>query len=469
MKLDATKPRAGFILVGILVIVMLGSMVAMSLLFRVQGGESAAVAGAGGEQAWLVAMSGIEEAIKSARSVKPGSVEWRNDPARFKDRLVFDDGSDQWFFTIYSEPDIDSLEPVRHGLTDCASKLNLNKASREMLAKVPGFSQALLDAYLGPKSAAEGEVVPLTSIRSVFDTTERARPARLVALTELFQFRGFTPAVLFGEDANFNFALDANEDDAQTRTPLDNQDGKLDLGLRRYLTVASYEDNRLPISEGVRRVNINDAKDALPAVELPASLTNFIIALRTNSMQISHPVSLLDAKISVKDEKGNAVEVSSGIGKDDLDTVLKHFTCEADEQTPGLINVNTASAAVLATLPGLDDALAERIVSTRSAVSPERRETIAWVLTEGALEMEKFKVVAPYLTSRSLQFEFSVVGFAKPSGRFKSFEVIVDLAGGDGRVAHLRDLTRYGLPFGLESNSQPSGEPSSSPLAANAL
>jgi hypothetical protein len=105
---------------------------------------------------------------------------------------------------------------------------------------------------------------------------------------------------------------------------------------------------------------------------------------------------------------------------------------------------------VLAALPGLDEGLAERIVSARSSVTPEKRATIAWLFTEGALEAAPFKEVAPYLTARSLQFEFNVVGYSKPSGRFKALEVAIDLGKPAHSITRVRDLTRYGLPFQFE-------------------
>lgn len=447
----STAGKKGFILVGILVIVMLGSMVAMSLLFRVQGGESASAAGAGGEQAWLAAMSGVEEAIRVVKNAKLGELEWREDPNKFKGRFVYDDGAERWFYTIYSPADTDSVEPIRYGLTDEASKLNINSATRPMLAVIPGFEQTLLDSYLGAAAPEEGAIVAITSIQSIFATNEVAHAKKLITLSELFQYPGFTPQTLYGEDANFNLQLDPNEDDAEQRSPNDNQDGKLDLGLKRYLTVNSYDLERT--ADGKRKTNINDPNDPLPAVELPEGLTNFIVALRTNSMQIAHPAALLDAKISVKDAKGAAVEVMSGVGKTELETVLKHFTCEAEEENPGLVNVNTAPAPVLAALPGLDEALAERIVSSRAAVSPDRRATIAWLHTEGILEAEAFKTVAPYLTARSLQFSFNVVGYSLPNGRFRALEAVIDLGKPERPITRLRDLTRYGLPFQLESEA----------------
>ncbi|MDB6037592.1 MAG: hypothetical protein JWM99_1433, partial [Verrucomicrobiales bacterium] len=143
---SATRNKTGgFILVAVLVIVMLGSMVAMSLLFRLQAEEHASAAGADSEQAWLAAMSGVEEAFRLA-AAKPGAKEWQDNPHAFKDRFVCDTGSERWYFTLYSKGDEDSLEPLRYGLTDEASKLNLNTATEAVLLRLPGIDQNLIDA-----------------------------------------------------------------------------------------------------------------------------------------------------------------------------------------------------------------------------------------------------------------------------------------------------------------------------------
>lgn len=116
----------------------------------------------------------------------------------------------------------------------------------------------------------------------------------------------------------------------------------------------------------------------------------------------------------MKDGKGLEIEITSGVGKAELATVLELFTTSAELQTAGLINVNTASIAVLATLPGVDDALAESIVSARRSISPERRTTIAWLYSEGVVDAAKFKALAPLLTARSFQFTIKSSAMACP-------------------------------------------------------
>ena len=275
----------------------------------------------------------------------------------------------------------------------------------------------------------------------------RCGTGRWKTLDELLLVRGFTPSLLYGEDANMNWRLDLNENDGDERFPSDNTDGKLDRGLSPFLTVSSYEPNE--DSDGVPRTDINHPMDPLPDVEFPAALTNFISILRTNKLRLTHVADLLEGTIKIKDNKGKDIEVASGVGKDELPQVLDLFTTGSEERFDGLVDVNTAPIAVLRTVSGIDEPLAESIVSTRRSISPERRTTIAWLFQEGVVDAPLFKQIAPFLTARSFQYSFHVVGYGVPSGRYRVLDVIIDLAGDKPRVSFLRDLTKLGMPFPL--------------------
>jgi hypothetical protein len=106
-------------------------------------------------------------------------------------------------------------------------------------------------------------------------------------------------------------------------------------------------------------------------------------------------------------------------------------------------------------VPGIDESLAEAILSTRRSISPEHRTTIAWLFQEGLVDAPLFKQLAPYLTARALQFSCHVVGYGLPSGRYRVLDVLIDLSGGKPRIAYLRDITRLGLPFRLEPQEAP--------------
>src|SRR5262245_21246819 len=96
------RGAGGFVLVAVLTLVLLASMVAVSLLFRLKAENTAEAASAGGEQAWAAAMTGIEEAIRRVSDVAPGVTDWQDDPRLFREQFVFDDGSDRWYFTVWS-------------------------------------------------------------------------------------------------------------------------------------------------------------------------------------------------------------------------------------------------------------------------------------------------------------------------------------------------------------------------------
>ncbi len=448
------SPRA-FVLVAVLIIVMLLSMLVVSLLFRFKAEDTAASASVGTEQAWAAALSGVEEALRVASAATPGLTDWQDNPAAFRDRLVFDDGGERWFFTVFSPGGGETLADIRYGLTDEAGKLNVNALADASLEKLPRFTPAMAAALLDfideddvprPEGAEQDYYSGLPRPYTI-------RNGPLATLEELLLVRGFTAELLNGSVA-------PRESGTNSEAPPSAGDSRPARGLGQFLTVVSYDPDTA--NDGSFRVNFNSPDAVLPAAELPPLFTNFLAALQSNGVTLSHAADLLEAKLPVKDAKGLEVEITSGIGKAELATVLDLFTASPELQTDGLVNVNTASIAVLATLPGVDEPLAESIVSARRSLSPERRTTIAWLYQEGVVDAAKFKVLAPLLTARSFQFTCQVIGYGLPSGRYRVLEVGVDVAPGTRRITYLRDVTRRGLPFTLGGEGE--GQPAKSAM-----
>lgn len=476
----------GFALLAVLVFVLLLSMVTMSLLFRSRSDETAASASAGGEQAFSVAMSGVQEALRVAASARDVG-DWLENPAAFRERLVYEDGSDLWRFTVFSPGDSEALTEVRYGLSDESGRVNLNHPGGVDLAKIPrmtaamlrslqqavGFSTNATSAPAGgtpaPKDAdlpgdeteallaeLEALVEPAASAPddgTPFLTADSRPRGPLASLDELLRVPGFTWPLLFGEDANRNGRLDPNEDDGDEVFPPDNRDGRLDHGMAQYFTVAAYDPERT--AAGKLKVDLNNPVEVLPAgvSELPPAFTNYVAAIRAAKLKLGHPAEVLEATAKVKNEQGQEVEVASGITKEELPKVLDLFATDWTGHREGLINVNTASAIVLATLPGIELALAETIVSARAGLRPEQRATPAWLLTDGGVDVATFKRIAPFLTAQSYQFSFHVIGYGLPSGRYRVLEVSIDVADAEPRITSLRDITRLGLPFKLTTET----------------
>jgi type II secretory pathway component PulK len=70
-------------------------------------------------------------------------------------------------------------------------------------------------------------------------------------IDELLLVYGMTPEIFYGEDANGNGKLDANENDGNASPPADNEDNELFLGLKPFLTVYS---NRLNVNTAQKKV-----------------------------------------------------------------------------------------------------------------------------------------------------------------------------------------------------------------------
>ena len=461
--------RRGFVLLAVLVFVMLLSMVTVSLLFRSRAEETAASASAGAEQAWAAALSGVEEALRAAATAVPGNDTWADDPAAFRGRLVTEDGADRWYFTVFSPGDSSSPVEIRHGLTDEARRIDLNHIGAADLAKIPRMTPAMAQALrqavgIGPDAAdpvdplatipdeaagradpGDDDVIPATV--STIDVVPVRTAGPLTSLDDLLGVPGFNWSLLHGEDANLNGRLDPNENDGDEQFPPDNKDNRLDHGMGQYLTVGSYERNRT--RAGRPKIDLNDPSAPLPEAGLPASFTNYVAALRAAKVKLRHPAEVLEASVRSKDGQGKETEVASGITKEELPLVLDLFTTDAKERREGLVNIGTADALVLATLPGIDPALAETIVSTRGGLGADRRATIAWLFQEGVVDAARFKIIAPHITTGSYQFSFHVIGYGVPSGRYRVLDATIDVAGDVPRVTRLRDITRLGLPFKL--------------------
>ncbi len=446
------RPPSGFVLVAVLVFILLLSMIATSLLFQFKAEDTAAAASGGAEQAWATALSGIDEAIRVASLAVPGTLEWQDNPRAFQDHLVYEDGSDRWYFSVFSEAGDGALAELRYGLSDEASRLNVNTTPALDLARLPQMTIALAQA-IDDFVDSDDLQLPDGAEREYYETLPRPYAAAnrpMESLDQLLLVRGFTSGLLYGEDWNINGHLDPNENDGDQNLPPDNRDSRLQWGLRENLTVTSYDPNT--DASGQPRVNLNKfLVDLSFMTNLPAGLSNYLAVMRTTSNHIEYASDLLEAIVTTGEGTAAATNTASGVGKAELPLVLERFTGDPRASIQGLVNINTASAAILACLPELDISIAESIVSTRRALAPEKRASVAWLYQEGVLDASKFKQVAPRLTARSFQFRFQVLGYGLPSGRFRRLEVIIDTAGSTPRVRYLRDLTRLGLPFKLDS------------------
>jgi hypothetical protein len=400
-------------------------------------------------------LSGLDRAIDVVSDPTRTSLGWIDNPTDFEHQLVYDDGLDKWYFSVFRRSEL-GTEEIAFGVVEEASKLPLNATNVLQLMKVPNMTlpaaEALADFVDGDSIARDnGAEQDLYDLMPVAYSIPN-RPVSF--LDEFLMAQGVSASHLYGEDANRNHKLDANENDADTLFPPDNQDGTLGGGLHRFFTLHSRDWNVNRNNQP--RLDINSA----PLDPAPAGLSEETITFLEAKRKLGEPIvsliELVDASLTVTEENQAQRELKSGIGPGDLGQLMDRYTTDAERVRPGRVNINTAPASILAQLEGIDEALGNAIVSTRQGLSPEASRSIAWLLEERLLDAGQFRQIEPRISARSFQFHVQVIGYALPSGRYCVIEAIVDLIGPKPRILYLRDLTKLGVPYHFKPQQETS-------------
>ena len=450
--------RGGTVIVMVMVVMAMAVVIAASLIFTVRAEVGACDAVSKGEQAYAAAVSGLQRAVAVLAESAGDSGTWHDNPDTFKNQLVYDDGVNRWYFTIYAHNRSDDLT-VRNGLTDQSSKININMASAEVLLELPNMTEELVDCLMDFRDP-DSDIREAGAEQEYYSSLAfpyRANNGMLLTLEELLLVKGFNGPVVYGEDANLNGMLDPNEDDGQESFPPDDEDGRLNTGLLNLATAVSYGRN--VTHAGQPRININGDLKALADADLPDETVEFIQLYRDEGGKFGGPAQLLNMRYMLqKDHNGKGKKgqwIESGVGADELAAVMDQLTIlPADRPLIGLVNVNTAPAEVLAALPDIDNNLASRIVSARSDVGAENRRTIAWLFTGGLVSAETFVKISPMLTARGYQFHVRCIGFGWPCQRFRMIEAVINLADGTPQIIYQREITRLGVPLSINMASE---------------
>lgn len=324
------------------------------------------------------------------------------------------------------------------GLVDEASKLNLNSTNltAEMLAllPIPGMTPQIAGAIIDWRDADE-EIASTGGAEN--ESYARGAPpyrcknAKFETVEELRLVYGVTPEILYGEDWNRNGVLDPNENDGDTSPPYDNRDGRLDPGLIEFVTVYSREPNQ----SGSQRVNVSNGGGQ----ELsPLLLERGIAQQRAN-------------EITQRLSGGGAIRsllefyVRSGMTPEEFALIETDITVASGEYVEGLVNVNTASAPVLACIPGIGPEKAESVVAYRLS-NTSATNSIAWVTQ--VLDQESAIAAGPHITGRSYQFTADVAAVGHYGRGYRRTQFVFDTSEGTPKIIYRRDLTGLGWALG---------------------
>jgi len=416
-------------------------------------------------QAHYLALAGIEktkallyrDARERKRSAKNHSGELYDTPQYFRDIAL---GRGQ--FSVFHQGSQYEGGAILYGVSDEESRLNLNRASAEELAKLYGMTPDTVAAILDWRDSDND----LTPNGAEADYYASLRPPCLPrngpfqTTRELLMVRGVSRELLLGEDNNQNGLLDPEEDDGDDSFPPDNKDGVLDTGWAGLLTVDSAVRNQN--AAGQDRINVQSADEkSLAAVPgISADLAKAIVAYRDQNKleslaylldvgavnpqeQLEQPQSAQNRSQDARPQAGTqssrntpAPNRSSSqptgpklVTENLLMDIADDLTAgSASEDQPGAVNINTASSEVLACLPGVSRELAQAIVAYRRSAG--FFPNIAWLLKVNGMNRQIFKQLAPKVSARSETFRILSEGKVNATGARKRIEVIVRLDSG---------------------------------------
>ncbi len=354
----------------------------------------------------------------------------------------------------------DDLE-VTFGLVDEGAKLHLNTATAAMLAKLPRMTAELAAAVVDWRDADSdpSENGAEDEIYGRLNPPYRCKNAPFESIEELRLVYGFTQDILYDEDANLNAVLDRNEDDEDATLPNDNRDGVLNRGVLAYLTIHSKQSNMK--TNGQMKVNVGTVD--------PNGLRTLMTDAGISSQTMGQVLARFPADNGQGGQNGgqnqngqNAGGTSttnnsvlqfytrSGLRAEDFALIEADLTVSTNSVIEGLVNVNTATATVLACLPGLDAEKAGALVAARTGQTEQH--SIAWV--KDALDAQVADQLGPFITGRSYVYSADIAALGHHGRGYQRVKLIFDTTEGGAKIRQRQDLTHLGWALGQNVRQQ---------------
>jgi general secretion pathway protein K len=282
-------------------------------------------------------------------------------------------------------------DSFRVQIVDAASLVNLNIADHDTLAKLP-LSSDQVDCLLDWRDKST-TARPAGAKDDYYNGLRKPYNAKLQALSsldELLQVKGFTPSTLYSGGSAALAALATIDSASHDLDPQGNQ--KLDI---TTATVAQ-----------------------LGALGVTPQLANTITQNAGSMKKYSDVLGI------------------QGMDQASAKLILNNCQIGTAKQTAGLININTASAAVLAAVPGIDADIASSIVNMQSSGF----KGIGDLVDIPGLSLAALSKVIDKFAVTSLSFEVRSLGTA--AGMDVALDAIVTTTGdGNFTVERVQPVT----------------------------
>jgi len=342
---------------------------------------------------------------------------------------------DAHFWIIGRNPSATPSTEPYFALIDEASKLNLNYARTNALADLPNMTLDFATAIVDWRNTNGASLYGLNYAQLGY--VDKSAPFETV--DELRLVYGSSIDLLVGDDVNRNGVLDENETD-------ENHNGQVNPGIFEYVTVYSREPNIH--SDGTPYTNVNNQATLGPLLtaQLGSSRANQILSRFVTRTRGPGGRTITRA-VTVN----NLLQfyLRSGMTSVEFAKVANGLTASNGPYVYGRVNVNTASAAVLACLRGMDPDSAQQLVNYRQA-NPTLLTSIAWIvdaLGAGSTAIQSL-AQGDYITTSSYQFSADIAALG-PYGRgYRRTRFVFDLSSGNVQVVYRQDLSRLGWALG---------------------
>jgi type II secretory pathway component PulK len=471
----------GFVLpIVLMVLILLGLLVA-GFAFDMHANVASTQAVAHRVQTRMAAEAGIQRVMLLLRDNRLNVDAWFHNPDELHRVIVWmageqaisfglpselEDTEDEpaFRFSIVADDPFDDEERVRFGLTDEGAKLNLNTASagqlRTLIAQVApqdAVVDELVDALIDWRDAddqrspngAEAEYYLL------LETSYEPKNGNFDTVEELLMVKGFDGRVLYGEDYDRNGLLSVNEDDGDETFPLDDTDGRLNRGLYPYITVRSREFN--VANDNKPRLIVGASSNGLPEgieeffSEQETAYMATVLGL-TGEQKPTSPADFMYPPA------GAEIGVANPFEPEDLPRLLDRLSFDPRAEIHGMININTAPPEVLRCVSLFTEEMVADIVALRAELTAEAKQTTAWLLTSGVVDIDTFKGVSQSITARAAQFTVEVLGYADHIGTISRLQALLEMRGPVAQVVYFRDLTPLGPGYPVRSRDRIEGE-----------
>lgn len=395
-------------------------------------------------QARYLALAGIEKAKallyqdlrERQRSRKNHTGDLYDNAADFKD-VPFGPGK----FSVFRPPTENESGEVVYGIADEESRLNVNYAAAQELAKLPGMAPEIVAAITDWRdedntiSPGGAEAEYYTSLKP----PSLPRNGTIQTTRELLMVRGISNQLLLGEGEHFPELPDTNE------PPVEASQTIADRGWEEFLCVNGWAMN--VNAAGEDRVNAQNADEkTLSGVQgITQDIAKAIVAYRGQN-QLQSLADLLDVTAPQNQQGRSGANQNQNQGQpsgpkvinEDLFLEIADDVCvDGTKQQPGPVNINTANTQVLTRLPGMTPELAQAVVSYRRSIG--YFPNVAWLLKTPGMTRAIFKQVVGRVTVRSETFRIISEGKVNSSGARQRIMAIVQISKDDVQTLSWRE------------------------------